>query len=102
MLAVLPPFPPEPASEGGLWLSFALLARVLVGVVACVVGAVFVLLATTEFFLVVGPLVVGAAPIFFEARVDAPPDPQIGKVAPDPRFLFFITSVFSERGRTTP
>jgi hypothetical protein len=74
----------------------------LVGVVACVVDAVLVAGVTIEFFLVIGPLVDCAAPIFFEARVAAPPDPPTGRDAPDPRFRFLITSVLRERGRTTP
>lgn len=100
--AVLPPLPADPETEGGLWDSFTLRARMLVGVVAWVVGAVLVAGVTIEFFLAVGPLVVCAAPIFFEARVAAPPDPPTGREAPDPRFRFLITSVFSESGRTTP
>lgn len=100
--AVLPPLPADPETEGGLWDSLTLRARILVGVVAWVVGAVLVAGVTIEFFLVVGPLIVCKAPIFFEARVAAPPDPPMGREAPDPRFRFLITSVFKERGRTTP
>ena len=73
--AVLPPLPADPETEGGLWDSFTLRARMLVGVVAWVVGAVLVAGVAIEFFLVFGPLVVCTTPIFFEARVDAPPDP---------------------------
>jgi hypothetical protein len=100
--AVLPPFPADPETEGGLWDSFTLRARMLVGVVAWVVGAVLVAGVAIEFFLVFGPLVGWTAPIFFEARVDAPPDAPTGREAPDPRFRFLMTSVFSESGRTTP
>ena len=103
MLAVLPPAPPEPVTEGGDWLSLTERARLDVGVVTCVVGAVeedgF---ATIEFFLVFGPLVTCWEPIFFDARVDAPPDAPTGRDAPDPRLRFLITSVFKESGRTTP
>lgn len=86
---------------GGLWLSLTLRARRLVGVVAWVVGAVVV---TTEFFLVFGPLVLGPLPlpIFLDARVDAPPEPPTGRLAPEPRLRFFIMSVLRESGRTTP
>jgi hypothetical protein len=59
-------------------------------------------MATTEFFLVLGILLTGPVPIFFDALVDVPPDPVTGNEAPDPRLRFLITSVFSESGRTTP
>jgi hypothetical protein len=59
VLAVLPPAPPEPVTEGGLWLSLTERARVLVGVVAWVVGAVEEVVATMEFLRVFGPLVAG-------------------------------------------
>lgn len=101
MLAVLPP-PPEPDIEGGLALSLTLLARTLLGVVTCVAGAVVDDVATIEFFRVLGPLLDVGPTIFFEARVDAPPDPVTGKEAPDPRLRFLMTSVFRESGRTTP
>ena len=94
MLAALPPFPTEPETEAGLALSLVVIP-VLVGVVAWVVEGV-----TTEFFLVPGPLV-DCVTIFLDARVDAAPE-ATGIDAPDPRFLFLITSVFKESGRTTP
>ena len=102
--AVLPPLPADPDTEGGLWDSLTLRVWVLVGVVACVGGAELVVGVTTEFFLVVGPLVVCTtdAPIFFDARVAAPPEAPTGREAPDPRFRFLMTSVLRERGRTTP
>jgi hypothetical protein len=51
-----------------------------------------------EFFREAGP---EAAPelFFLEARVLVPPT---GRLAPDPRFRFLITSVFKLRGLTTP
>jgi hypothetical protein len=58
VLAVLPPAPPLPVTEGGDWLSLTERARLEVGVVAWVVGAVEEAGATIEFFLVFGPLVV--------------------------------------------
>lgn len=102
VLAVLPPAPPLPVTEGGDWLSLTERARLEVGVVACVVGAVEEAGATMEFFLVFGPLVACWEPIFLDARVAAPPDAPTGREAPDPRFRFLMTSVLSDRGRTTP
>jgi hypothetical protein len=103
VLAVLPPAPPLPVTEGGDWLSLTERARLEVGVVTWVAGAVLEAGATMEFFLVLGPLVVcGWEPIFFDARVAAPPDAPTGSEAPDPRLRFLMTSVFSDRGRTTP
>jgi hypothetical protein len=64
-------------------------------------------IAAVEFFLVVVPEVAvplgvpDAAPDFFAARVDAPP-PLTGKVVPEPRLRFLMTSVFSDSGLTTP
>ena len=92
---MLPPLPIDPEAEAGLALSLVPIPKVLVGVVAWVVEGV-----TTEFFLVPGPLL-DWVPIFLDARVDAAPD-ATGIDAPEPRFLFFITSVFKESGRTTP
>ena len=100
VLAVLPPLPTDPETDCGLALSLTLLAGLLLGVVACTGAVEFIVAATTEFFLVPGPLDI--VPIFFEARVEAPPDAPMGKDAPDPRFRFLITSVFKESGRTTP
>ena len=103
MLAVLPPAPPEPVTEAGLALSFTDCARLEVGVVTCVVGAVeaAVVGVTIEFFRVFGPEIVVCEPIFLEARVAAPPE-ATGRDAPEPRLRFLITSVFRESGRTTP
>jgi hypothetical protein len=63
-------------------------------------------MATVEFFRVVMPLVLAPLLVpdmapFLAARVEAPP-PIRGTVAPEPRLRFLITSVFRERGRTTP
>ncbi len=102
--AVLPPAPVEPVTEGGEADSLTERARMEVGVVACAVGAAgFAVPVTTEFLRVLGPLgAVVVPPIFLELRVDAPPDAPTGIEAPDPRLRFLITSVFNDRGRTTP
>lgn len=98
--AVLAPLPADPVKEGGLWLSLPLRARTLVGVVACVTGAMAEM-ATMEFFLVFGPLDEPVT-IFFEALVEVPPELPTGSVLPEPRLRFLMTSVLSDRGRTTP
>ena len=55
-------------------------------------------MATTEFFLVLGPLNERVFPIFFEARVEAPPEPT-GMEAPDPRFSL-LYNIGLERKRS--
>ena len=60
-------------------------------------------IARVEFFLVLVPEVGpdGFMPAcFFADRVLVPP--PTGRLAPEPRFLFLMTSVFKLRGRTTP
>jgi hypothetical protein len=85
VLDVLPPAPSEP--DGGLWPSFTGLPRLLVGVVAWVVGAVEAVAALDFLRLFI-----------FDARVDTPGGSPTGK----PRLRCLMTSVFSEIGRTTP
>jgi hypothetical protein len=84
VLDVLLPAPSEP--DGALWLSFTGLARLLVGVVAWVVGAVEAV-ATMEFLRL----------FISDARVDTPGDSPTGKQ----RLRCLMTSIFSEIGRTT-
>ena len=104
--AVLLPLPAAPEMDGGDSDSLTLRARVEFGVVA-VFGLFVVDIATVEFFLVVVPdgvpalTVPDATPDFLAARVDAPP-PLMGTVAPEPLLRFLITSVFKDKGLTTP
>ncbi len=68
--------------------------------VACVAWAVADI-AKAEFLREVGPEgVVDALPLFFlEDLVLVPPT---GRLAPEPRLRFLMTSVFNDSGRTTP
>jgi hypothetical protein len=86
----------------GLSPSLPLPARVADGGVVtcelCVVEGV----ARVEFFRVAAPELAPEAPAdFLEDLVLAPPPPT-GRLAPDPRLRFLITSVFRLKGRTTP
>lgn len=93
--------PPDPTALTGLSASFALPARVVVvgGVLACVVLAVEEM-ASKEFFRDPGPEAEAEAPLlpfFFDLVLE-----PTGRLAPEPRFLFLITSVFKLSGLTTP
>jgi hypothetical protein len=97
--AVLPP--DAPPTLAGLSPSLALPARVVAdgGVVACAT-LTGVDMASVEFLRVAVPALPEPPPAFFlAARVLVPPT---GKVAPDPRFRFLMTSVFKLSGLTTP
>lgn len=56
--------------------------------------------ASVEFFLVeAGELFADVPMLFLDERVLVP---LMGRLAPEPRLRFLITSVFRLRGRTTP
>ena len=92
--------PPEPPPLAGLSPSFTLPALVIEGGVVACVAVVDVDKASVEFLRDAGPDVVPDAPLaVFLDRVLVPP---IGRLAPDPRLRFLMTSVFKLSGRTTP
>ena len=97
--AVLPPEPPAPLA--GLSPSLTLPALFVAegGVVTCA-GLFVADMVKVEFLREAGPEAVpDALPEFFFDLVLVPPT---GRLAPDPRFRFLITSVFRLRGLTTP
>lgn len=91
MLDVLPAAPSEPVTDSGLWRSFTGLARLLVEVVAWIVGAVDAI-TTMEFLRL----------FVSDARVDtlgdSPQGSSAGKDTPESRLRFLMISVFRERG----
>lgn len=83
--------------EGGVvtgWCA-AILVELLVDLDLLLLPAVLFEIDSVEFLR---DAAVEPVAVFFE-RVLVPPT---GRLAPDPRFLFLITSVFKLRGRTTP
>jgi hypothetical protein len=98
-VGVLPAvFPPDAGPLAGLSLSLALPARCWIagGVLACTGGG----LALEETDRVEPRLVMPPeeAPFFLDRVLD----PPTGRLEPEPRFRFLMTSVFKLSGRTTP
>lgn len=93
-------FPPEPPALAGLSPSFALPARFVAGGVVACVGLFGVEIVIVEFLRDADPETEPEAlGVFLEDLVLVPPT---GKLAPEPRLRFLITSVFKLRGLTTP
>lgn len=93
-------FAPEPPALRGLSPSVVLPARFAAGGVAAFPALLADGMESVEFFRDTGPEA-DAEGVLFPPFFDLVPEPT-GRLAPEPRFRFLITSVFKLNGLTTP